>query len=159
MSLIPWKIRQHDAPAREQSLSRGFQNEMDRLFDSFFHDVSWPISQWTAGGWSPAVDLQETDKELLVRAEIPGVTADDLEVSISGNTLVISGEKKESQEKREKGFIYQERHFGSFRRQVPLPVPVDPSGVRAEYKDGVLHLTLKKSTEALPKKIPIRSAN
>jgi HSP20 family protein len=101
--------------------------------------------------------VEETDKEVRVRAEIPGVKPDDLEISISGNALVISGEKKESQEKREKGYFYQERRYGSFYREVPLPTAVDEDNVQAEYKDGILSVILKKSKEALPKKIQVKA--
>jgi HSP20 family protein len=70
---------------------------------------------------------------------------------------LIGGEKKESEEKREKGYFYQERRFGTFRREVPLPAAVDHDAVQAEYRDGVLHVTLKKAQEALPKRIPINA--
>ena len=82
---------------------------------------------------------------------------EDLELSIVGDALVISGEKKESQERREGGYVYQERRFGSFRREVPLPTAVDADDVKAEYKDGVLSVELKKSQEALPKKISVKA--
>ena len=99
--------------------------------------------------------MEETDKEVLVRAEIPGVKAEDLELSIRNNALVISGEKKESDERKERGYVYQERRWGSFRREVALPTAVDDANVKAEYKDGVLHVALQKSQEALPKKIKV----
>ena len=131
---------------------------MDRLFDSFFRDAfSWGRPWSTVGGADLPLDVEETDKEFLVRVEIPGVKAEDLQLSISGDALVICGEKKESEERRDKGYFYQERRFGSFRREVPLPTAVEADGVQAEYRDGVLHVTLKKAQEALPKRIPVKA--
>jgi HSP20 family protein len=137
----------------------GFRTEMDRLFDSFFGGglPAWGERAWPslAGQWEPPLDVEETDKEVLVRAEIPGVKADDLELAIQNGSLVISGEKKESEERKEGGYVYQERRWGSFRREVTLPSAVDADNVKAEYKDGVLHVILQKSQEALPKKIKV----
>jgi HSP20 family protein len=132
---------------------------MDRLFDSFLGEIAPHGDRpWDAhGAWGPPIDVEETDKEYHVRAELPGVQADDLNLSINGHALVISGEKKESQERQEKGYFYQERRYGSFHREVPLPTAVKEDDVQAEYKDGVLSVTLKKSEEALPKRIKIKA--
>lgn len=154
MTLIPWKTKRQEETGRGLSPMTGFRTEMDRLFDSFFGGA---VSPWHGAEWGPPLDVEETDREVHVRAEIPGVKPEDLEISISGNSLVVSGEKKESEEKREKGYVYQERRYGSFYREVPLPVAVDENNVQAEYKDGVLSVTLKKSEEALPKKIQVKA--
>ena len=158
MSLIPWKTRRQEEGGRELAPVTGFRSEMDQLFNSFFGDIH-PLSQrvWGASQWGPPLDVEETDKEFRVRAEIPGVKPENLDVAMSGNALVISGEKKETEEKREKGYFYQERRYGSFHREVPLPTAVDPDNVQAEYKDGVLTVTLHKSQEALPKKIQVKA--
>ena len=108
--------------------------------------------------WGPPLDVEETDKEIHVRAEIPGVKADDLQLSISRQRAGVSGEKKESQRAARGGYVYQERHFGSFRREVPLPTAVNADDVQAEYKDGVLSVELKKSQEALPRRIPVKAS-
>ncbi|MGD9721931.1 MAG: Hsp20/alpha crystallin family protein [Pirellulales bacterium] len=159
MTLIPWRNKRQDEP---QVPATGFRTEMDRLFDSFFGDVpawgqrGWPtLSNWQMPDWQPPLDVEETDKELLVRAEIPGVNAEELEVAMQNGALVISGEKRENTERKEKGYVYQERRYGSFRREVALPAAVDEQNVKAEYKDGVLHVTLQKAQEALPKKIKV----
>jgi HSP20 family protein len=157
MSLIPWKTRQREEFPSPFPLSN-FRSEMDRLFNSFFSDSFGESDRpWGLTAWGPPLDVEETDKEVLVRAEIPGVKAEELDLSIANGSLVISGEKKESQERKEKGYFYQERRFGSFRREVPLPAAVDEANVEAEYKDGVLHIKLHKSQEALPKRIPVKS--
>ena len=106
MSLIPWRGKRE---GREGDLSPivALRHEMDRLFDSFvrepFGAIDWP--SWATGKWSPAVDVAEDDKELTVRAELPGIDPKDLEVSVLGNQLVLSGEKKESSETKEKGCL------------------------------------------------------
>jgi HSP20 family protein len=156
MSLIPWKVKHRDELSGQLLPAAGFRTEMDRLFNSFFGGFDESDRRWGLSAWGPPLDVEETDKEIFVRAEIPGVNADDLELSMSGDSLVISGEKKESEEKKEKGYWYQERRFGSFRREVPLPSAVDADNVEAEYKDGVLHVKLHKAQEALPKRIPVK---
>ncbi len=156
MTLIPWRNKSRENAA--QMLPAGtFRDEMDRLFHSFFGELGEAARPWAVSAWGPPLDVEETDKEIVVRAEIPGVKPEELDLAIDGNSLVISGEKKESSEKKEKGYFYQERRFGSFRREVPLPSAVDADNVEAEYKDGVLHVTLHKAQEALPKRIPVKA--
>jgi len=158
MSLIPWKSKREELPLAHLSPLGTMRSEFDRLFHSLMgSEPRWPEM---AGWWSSAelpLDVEESDKQIKVRAEIPGVKAEDLHVSIEGGALVIAGEKKESQERKEQGYHYQERRFGSFRREVPLPVAVNADSVQAEYKDGVLSLTMDKSQEALPKRIPVKT--
>ncbi len=155
MSLIPWRHKQQQSGVPAAS----FRNEMDQLFQSFFGEsFAPPASAWGLSSWGPPLDVEETDKEIHVRAEIPGVKPEELDLSINGNALVISGEKKESEERKEKGYLYQERRFGSFRREVTLPSAVDPDNVDAKYKDGVLHIKLQKAQEALAKRIPVKAS-
>jgi len=162
MNLIPWKTKnQEEAGGRQLAPATGLRSEVDRLFDSFFREPwNWGGDRsWRSmGALDPVLDVEETDKDVCIRAEIPGINPDDLELSISGNSLVLSGEKKESIERPEKGYFYQERRYGAFRREVPLPSAVDANDVQAEYKDGVLEVRLKKSEEALPKRIPVKAS-
>ncbi len=156
MSLIPWKHKQGEEGGQMLPVA-SFRTEMDRLFDNFFGNAPGrELAAWSPlGAWAPPLDVEETDKQILVRAEIPGVKADELDLAIQNGSLVISGEKKEKQEHEEKGYLYRERRYGSFRREVSLPSAVDDQNVKAEYKDGVLHVTLEKSQEALPRKIQV----
>lgn len=156
MTLIPWKAKREDEAGGQLSPFGGFRTEFDRLFNALRDPFHWEGAGLTAA-WDLPLDVEETDKEIVVRAEIPGVKADELQLSISGNALVIGGEKKEQEERKEKGYFYQERRFGSFRREVPLPTAVDADNVQAEYADGVLHVRLQKSQEALPKRIPVKA--
>ncbi len=162
MSLIPWRNKKEDGGAGQLTPLGEFRGEMNRLFESFLRD-GFNFGERATGlpsllsNWGPAVDVEETDKQIRVRAEIPGVKAEDLEISIRGDALVIAGEKKGSEERSEGGYYYQERRFGSFRREVTLPTAVDPDDVRAEYANGILTVELKKSLEALPKKIAVKA--
>lgn len=128
-------------------------NEMDDLFDSFFKGLDRPFSGYKA--W-PAIDVAEQDNAIVVRAEVPGCKADDVDISVYGNTLIISGEKKQSEEKKEKGYYHIESSYGSFRREVTLPTDVDPAKVEAACKDGVLNITLPKAEVSKAVKVKVK---
>ena len=119
------------------------QDELDRLFGS------------PSGVWTPALDVQEDKDNYIFRAELPGLKREDIEVSLQDGALVISGERKV--EKVEEGVEVQrqERYYGKFQRALTLPEPVAADKVKAEYKDGVLTVTLPKTEEAKPKKIDV----
>jgi len=162
MSIIPWRHKREE-PAREplwESPLARMRGEMDDLFDRFFPQ-SWGASMTEAlpahFGWGPRIDLTESENEITVKAELPGVTPEDVNVEIVGNTLTIRGEKK--QEKREKleNCHYVERQYGAFRRTIQLPSSVDQDKGKATFKDGVLSLTLPKHPEAKPKRIAVQA--
>jgi len=125
--------------------------DMDDLFGAFFGD--WPTlsdrKMW------PAVDITEDDNAITVKAEVPGCKSEDINVSVHGNTLTISGEKKAEEEKKEKGHYHLERSYGSFRREFSLPSGVDAGGVKASCKNGVLTVTLPKSEREKAVKIKV----
>ena len=123
---------------------------------SFGFGSDEPFSQ--LGAWAPQLDISETDKEVTIRAEVAGVDPKDLDVSITGNVLTLSGEKKDETEERGENYFHSERTFGSFRRSVQLPASVDPDSVSADHCNGVLCIHLKKVAGAEPKKIPVKSA-
>jgi len=126
--------------------------DMDDLFGSFLGD--WPaLSQ--RGIW-PAIDVADGENEIVVKAEVPGCKAEDIDISVYGNTLTLSGEKKTEEEKKEKGYYHLERSYGSFRRDIALPNDVDPNKVEASCKDGVLTITLPKSEKAKAVKVKIK---
>jgi HSP20 family protein len=128
-------------------------NEMDDLFDGFFRGLDRPFAGYKA--W-PAIDVAEQENTIVVRAEVPGCKADDIDISVYGNTLTISGEKKLSEEKKEKGYYHVESTYGSFRRELTLPTDVDPSKVEAACKDGVLSITLPKAASAKAVKVKVK---
>ena len=127
--------------------------EMDDLFDGFFRGLDRPFAGYKA--W-PAIDVAEEEDAIIVRAEVPGCKADDIDISVHGNVLTISGEKKLSEEKKEKGYYHVESSYGSFRRELTLSTDVDQSKIDATYKDGVLSVTLPKAEKAKAVKVKIK---
>jgi HSP20 family protein len=147
MDLIQWK------PFREVSRLR---NEMDRLWDDYFgpgRRALRPLEE----AWMPAVDVSESGDKITVKAEIPGLEAKDIEISMVGDTLTIKGEKKVEKEEKEENYHMVERSYGSFTRAMKLPAPVDPDKVEATYKNGVLTVVLPKKEEVKPKSIEIKA--
>lgn len=163
MSLIPWRNKREDRagliPA-ESPLAR-FRDEMENMFDRFFSDP-WgsSLAETPTGraGWGPRMDLAETENEVTVTAEVPGVDPKELQIDVNGNMLTVRGEKKQEKEEKRKNYHYTECHYGSFQRSVQLPSSVDPEKVDAAFKDGVLTVTLAKRADAKPKKIAVRNA-
>jgi len=153
MALVPW--RSQDAWLNPFSELEQIQNEMNKLFNLSIG--RWPdrTSGLMEGRWSPAIDVFDSKDNILVKADIPGMAKDDINVSVHGDTLVIKGEKKQESETKEKDFVRTERYYGSFHRAVSLPAEVDANKVSATYKNGVLELTLPKKEEAKPKEITI----
>ncbi|MDK1032813.1 MAG: Hsp20/alpha crystallin family protein [Planctomycetia bacterium] len=125
------------------------------LFGRFFGDwESQPLETWS---WWPALDVAERDESIIVKAELPGLTRDDIDVSVEGNILIISGEKKELEEDKKEEFYHVERRYGTFRRTITLPSDVDPSKIEATYRDGILTVALPKTEEAKPRQIEVKS--
>jgi len=147
MDLIQWK------PFREVSRLR---SEMDRLWDEYFgagRRAFRPMEE----AWLPAVDVSETGDKITVKAEIPGMEAKDIDISMVGDTLVIKGEKKAEKEEKDENYHMVERSYGSFSRSMKLPATVDPDNVDASYKNGVLTIVLPKKEEVKPKPIEIKA--
>jgi HSP20 family protein len=141
--LIPWR----------GEMNR-LRNEMERLYDRFF-DLR-PSRRFTGEGeWMPSVDVSETAKEIVVKAEIPGVEAKEIDVKLEGNLLTIKGERKREQEEREENFHRIERSYGSFYRSIRLPSEVDVEKIKATYKKGVLRITMLKTDKEPAKKIEV----
>jgi len=158
MTLIPWKNKQRGSDQPETSRMLSLRDEIDRLFDAFvrepFGAIDWPFSGFAR--WTPAIDIAEDDKEVTLRAELPGVEAGDLDVSISGNQLVLSGEKKETSQSETQDSYHSEARYGSFRRSITLPDGIDTENVDARCANGVLTLRLKKTAAAAPKRVEIK---
>jgi HSP20 family protein len=158
MSLIPWRNKSKELVRPEAPPLATLRAEIDRLFDAVTRDPLGALDWAFAGSreWSPAVDVAESDSEFTVRAEIPGIDPKELDVNITGDQLVLAGEKKESSEKKGKDFYQSESRFGSFRRSIPLPQSVDPEKVEAEYANGVLTIHLKKIQATPPKRVEVK---
>ena len=157
MALIPWKNKQRGTCEPESSRLLTLRDEMDRLFDAFVREpmgsLEWP--SWRGGEFAPAIDIGETETEVVVHAELPGLAPEDLDVTLAGNQLTLAGEKKEVSEQRAEGSYQTEIRFGKFRRTVQLPQEVDPEQVESAYSDGVLTLRLKKASPTPPKRIEV----
>lgn len=148
MAIVPVSKRIHGPLGR-------LQDEMEDLMSGFFGN--WPGTFFERGTW-PALDVSESENEITVKAEVPGCKADDIDISVHGNTLIISGEKKQEEEKKEKGYYRMERSYGSFRRDVTLPSDVDPAKVSAACKDGILTINLPKTERAKAIKVKVKEA-
>ncbi len=147
MDLMEWR------PFREVSKLR---REMDRLWDDYF-GPSRRALQPLEGEWAPAVDVSESGEQITITAEVPGMDAKDIEISLVGDILTIKGEKKAEREEKGENFHMVERSYGSFSRSLKLPAGVDPDKVEASYKQGVLTIALPKKEEVKPKAIEIKA--
>jgi HSP20 family protein len=129
------------------------RDEIDRLFDLPLMDMSRTSRLFS--GWTPALDLYEEKDNLVVKVELPGMKREDIDVSLHEGSLSISGERK-SEEKHQDADVYRtERFVGRFQRTVALPAPVAADKVKAQYKEGILTITLPKTEEAKPKRIDV----
>lgn len=163
--LVPWRMGRRNLSVRGDEQNNPFvalQRQVSRLFDDFFSDFGLqPWKGWTGleGGFYPRMEVAETDKEITVTAELPGIEQKDIEIALSDGVLTLKGEKKQSSEERKDGAYYSERSFGAFTRSVTLPVEVDENKVEATYKDGVLKIRLPKteSQKARAKKIEVKA--
>lgn len=152
--LIPWNRNDEKKLTVQRETQDPFyelQRNMNRLFDDFFGDFD--MSRFgdfgsRFGAFQPQVDVSETDQEITVAAELPGLEEKDIEVSLDKGVLTISGEKKEEKEDKGKNYYRMERSYGSFRRSLPLPAEVVEDQVEATFKNGVLNIRLPKSPEA-----------
>jgi HSP20 family protein len=132
-----------------------FQDEMNRLFNQFFQGGTGEEAGWGVRTWTPPVDIYETDDALILKAELPGVSKDDVSIEIHQNTLVLRGQRQHEAEVKEDHYHRVERAYGTFQRSFMLPTLVDQEHVQATYQDGVLELRLPKSEAAKPKRIAI----
>ena len=127
------------------------RDEFDRVFETSFGSVFRPLG--SLNRWNPAVDVYQNRDQYTVYAELPGLKKEEIEISLRGDTLTISGERK-LEEKKAEG-ARTERFFGKFQRSVILPLPVKSEAISATYKDGMLKVVLPKAEEAKPKQIPV----
>jgi len=145
-NLIRWE------PAREMMTLR---DAMDRLFDDAF---TRPLRLYDGGQMSmPAIDMYQTDNEVVVKAAIPGIKADDVQINVTGEVLTIKGETRENEESKEKAYHIREQRWGMFERTVALPTDVVADKAKAEFENGILTITLPKAEEVKPKTITIKS--
>ena len=150
MTLSKWQ------PFKELSTIR---HEMDRLFEDMLSmgDRDWMGLHGIGGKWTPAVEMEETEKELVLKAEIPGIDAKDLEVEVGEDRVTISGEHKEEKrtEDKEKNYFHSEFHYGKFQRVIPLPMSIKPDEIKSDFKHGILTLTMPKVGDVAKKVVKV----
>jgi len=144
MTVVRWR------PLREMN---SLQREMNRMFDSFFQDADESAS---TSAWYPSVDIKETSESVDVYAELPGLTKEDIKLSIRDNVLYLSGEKRREEDEQDANFHRVERVYGTFSRSFALPAKIKVDKVQAVFKDGILHLELPKAEEEKPRQIEIK---
>jgi HSP20 family protein len=156
--LIPWARSQQMAPGRYRDENDPFMTlhrEMNRLFDDVLRGFDMPLGGTSrAGGW-PHVEVVETDKDVRVSAELPGLDEKDVEVLMHDGVLTIRGERKSEIDDKDRSF--SERYYGRFERRIPLAWEVEEDRIAANFRNGVLTVTMPKSAESRPqmKRIPI----
>ncbi len=156
MNIAPWRKRIEITPINGE-LTR-LRDEMDRTFERFLtdpFDMTEP-KMLRLEGWMPPLDISETDSEVTVRAEIPGMATEDLDISVTDHSLCITGKKEEREEHKGEDFFRCERRFGSFRRVINLPETADADAVVAETNDGVLTIRIAKRPGGKPRHVKIK---
>jgi HSP20 family protein len=162
-NLIPWK-RSQKLAVRRPEVDSIFQlnDEMNRLFENFF-EAPWSLRPFEAfesslNNFMPSLDMSETGQDIKVTVDLPGLDEKDIQLSLDDGVLTISGEKQSEKQEKRDNYHRLERSYGSFSRQVILPVDVDEDAVSAVFKNGVLNITLPKQQEVLSqsKRIPIK---
>ena len=157
-SLIP--IGRERGVARFAEPFTALQREIDRLFDDFTR--GWPTMGWPTAGRTaelmPSMDVAETDKEIEITAELPGLEEKDVQVNVADNVLTIKGEKKSEKEQKDKNYRMFERSYGSFSRTLELPGGINPDDIKASLSNGVLKVIVPKPAPAQVKKVEVKAA-
>jgi HSP20 family protein len=147
--ILPWQ-RKKKSEANELRL------KIDNMYDQFFGPNFLPSTNlFGEGTWVPKLDISEGRKDITIRAEIPGIEAKDLDISIDGRLLTIRGEKKQEEKEKEETYYRVERSYGYFKRTIELPADVNPNNVNASYKRGILKVKLRKAKASESKKIKV----
>ena len=135
-----------------------FRTRMSRIFDDSFNQFLAPMtsSEELGGKWLPPVDVRETDEALTLMAEVPGLSKDDVNVTLENNVLTISGERRFEKDADKEGYHRIERAYGTFSRSFTLPPNVETDKAKATFENGVLSIALPKTEEAKPRKIAIK---
>jgi len=154
LNLIPWKRSTSPAEGTWMLPLEPGRAELNQL-----------LNRWMDGFPSAGlledpvrIDVRETAEAVVVRAEVPGIEAKDLEIQLVGDVLTIAGEKKDERSDEERGYLYSERRYGSFRRSLRLAAQLDADKVRAEHRNGVVTITLAKSEASRPRRIEVKGA-
>ncbi len=158
-NLMPFGRKDVRVRREEENPFRALRREMDSLFENFFSGFEMEPFTSRRGAFSPHIDVVESDKEITVTAELPGMDEKDIDVSLNEDTLSIRGEKKAEKEDKGKDYYRMERSYGSFSRSITLPKEVNTEKVEAQFKKGILTVVLPKTSKAVEetRKISIKS--
>ena len=146
MNLVKWN------PWREMDT---FSNRLDSLFDKRFFPAVWFSEESGLGDWRPVVDIYDEDDKTVIKAEIPGVDKDKINVDVKDGILTLTGERSYENESKEENYHRRERAYGRFERSFALPDGLDPEKIDADYKDDVLRIEIPKPEEKKPKRIEV----
>ena len=148
--LIPWQ-------QGNGGMMEDLRRQMDEMFDRVFRGGMEPTASRPLVNWTPRVDVEENEQELVVKADLPGVDLNDVEITVAEGALLLRGSREEEKEKKERNYHHVERFFGEFYRAIPLPATADVDKIEAETRKGVLTIHVPKSAAAQPKKITVKS--
>lgn len=151
MNLVPWRR------GGQMDLFQQLQREMNQVMQRFFGEAEGEAGRTDLVAWAPRVDVEEDDKQFVVKADLPGVDPKDVEVSVVENALVLRGQKTEEREEKKKNYHRVERFEGQFYREIPLPRGIEADKIQAKSANGVVTVTIPKKAEAQPKKITVQA--
>ena len=149
MSLVRWE------PVRELS---SLQSDMNRLFNTFFDTNTGANGGTAPRRWIPAMDLVETDDHFVLKADLPGLSEEDVHIDVEDDVLTVSGERKAEHEENAEGYYRVERAYGRFSRSLTLPDGIEPDAVEANFSDGVLEVRIPKPAQRKPHRVHIHAA-
>ncbi len=153
MALIKWRRREVWDPFRYLA---ELQEDMNRLFDLSLARLPREAIESAGGEWMPSVDIIDDKDKIRIKADLPGVDKNDVEINIEDGVLTIRGERKEEKEEKDKNYYRRECFYGTFERSIALPAEVEVDKAEANYKDGVLEIVLPKKEESKPKQIKLK---
>jgi HSP20 family protein len=126
------------------------------MFDDFFYPINRDEVELSMGNWNPVVDIYDNDDNIVIKAELPGIDKEGIEIDVKGRVLTLKGERSSENEVKDDNYYRRERTFGKFERAFTLPADVDPDKIKADYKDGVLKIDIPKPEEQKPRQITIQ---
>ena len=151
-ALTPWR------PMRDlENLHRSMDEMFDRLSEQFFGPAERERSVWGTETWAPVIESRRDNGNLIVKADLPGSDPKEVSISVTGNQLTIEGERKREEKKEEKDYFYREVAYGKFSRTMTLPEGVDTDKIKANYKNGVLEITMPAPKQLIGKKVQIEA--
>jgi len=133
-----------------------FSNRINHVFDNFFYPTNRDEVEFSIRNWNPVVDVYDNDDNFVIKAELPGIDKEDIEIDVKDRVLTLKGERSSENEVKEDNYYRRERSFGKFERAFTLPADVDPDKIKADFKDGVLKIDIPKPEEQKPRQITIQ---